>query len=378
MSFDFNYWAMLEPMKYYDKADDSSLSANLLAKKYGMIDNYNNECIASQKWDGEWTMFIKDGDNILIRSRSLSKVTGVYGDKTAHLPHLVEEMTHWPDGTVVLGEVCWGEMGTVSTDVGTILRCLPAKAIERQKDRKLIVKVFDILCCEGISYIDRGYAMRVEALKLFFSTAWSNYFSPTTFFTENFQEAADDIIRAGGEGIVIQRKDYGYEPGKRSAWKTLKLKQRLEDMTLRVVATKDPTKEYQGKEAETWTYWEGIDRDGYVSLHCGAKPKNNGIIWKPVSKAYYYGWKMGITCNFDGILIDASSGLTDEDREWLASQEAQDAIANGQLYAEIRSMMVASLGGLRHPVIHKLRILDDAMHDGIVETPIYTGEIEVE
>jgi hypothetical protein len=375
-NFEFNYWAMLEPMKYYDKIDDTALSANLLAKKYAMIENQNNEYIASQKWDGEWTMFIKDGDNILIRSRSLSKVTGVYGDKTAHLPHLVEEMKYWPDGTVVLGEVCWGELGTVSTDVGTILRCLPAKAIERQKDRKLIVKVFDILCFDGVNYMDRGYAMRVESLKLFFSTAWCHYFTPTTFFTDDFQEAADDIIRAGGEGVVIQRKDYGYEPGKRSAWKTLQLKQRLEDMTLQVVATKAPTKEYQGKEVATWEYWEGTDKySGETYRHNGPKPKDNGIIWKPVSKAYYFGWKMGITCNFNGVLIDASSGLTDEDREWLASEEATQAIEHGQLYAEIRSMMVASLGGLRHPVIHKLRVLDDAMHDGIEDVPLRGREV---
>jgi hypothetical protein len=125
-------------------------------------------------------------------------------------------------------------------------------------------------------------------------------------------------------------------------------------------------KEYQGKEVATWEYWEGTDKySGETYRHNGPKPKDNGVIWKPVSKAYYFGWKMGITCNFNGILIDASSGLTDEDREWLASQEAIDAIAHGQLWAEIRSMMVASLGGLRHPVIHKLRILDEAMRDGL-------------
>ena len=137
-------------------------------------------------------------------------------------------------------------------------------------------------------------------------------------------------------------------------------------MTLQVVATKAPTKEYQGKEVATWEYWEGTDKhSGEVYRHNGPKPKDNGVIWKPVSKAYYFGWKMGITCNFNGTLIDASSGLTDEDREWLASQDAIDAIAHGQLWAEIRSMMVASLGGLRHPVIHKLRILDEAMRDGL-------------
>jgi hypothetical protein len=376
MNFDFNFWAMLEPMKYYDKADDSSLSANLLTKKYAMIDNFNNEYIASQKWDGEWTMFIKDAGRVLIRSRSLSKVTGAYGDKTAHLPHLVEEMENWPDGTVVLGEVCWGTLGTVSTDVGTILRCLPAKAIDRQKNAPLVVKMFDILCVDGNNIMSYGYGQRVDELYKFFGRVGGNYFTLTTFFFEKFQEEADNIIRAKGEGVVIQRKDYPYEPGKRSAWKTLKLKQRLEDMTLKVVAAKNPTKEYQGKDADGWEYWEGVDKyTGEVHKFNGPRPQNNGIVWSPVSKAYYFGWKMGITCNFNGVLIDASSGLTDEDREWLASEEATQAIEHGQLYAEIRSMMVASLGGLRHPVIHKLRVLDDAMHDGIEDVPLRGVEV---
>lgn len=376
MNFDFNFWAMLEPMKYYDKANDSSLSANLLTKKYAMIDNFNNEYIASQKWDGEWTMFIKDAGRVLIRSRSLSKVTGAYGDKTAHLPHLVEEMENWPDGTVVLGEVCWGTLGTVSTDVGTILRCLPAKAIERQKNAPLVVKMFDILCVDGNNIMSYGYGQRVDELYKFFGRVGGNYFTLTTFFFEKFQEEADNIIRAKGEGVVIQRKDYPYEPGKRSAWKTLKLKQRLEDMTLKVVAAKNPTKEYQGKDADGWEYWEGVDKyTGEVHKFNGPRPQNNGIVWSPVSKAYYFGWKMGITCNFNGVLIDASSGLTDEDREWLASEEANQAIEHGQLYAEIRSMMVASLGGLRHPVIHKLRVLDDAMHDGIEDVPLRGREV---
>ena len=376
MSFDFNYWAMLEPMKYYDKADDSSLSVNLLGKKYAMIDNQDDEYIASQKWDGEWTMFIRGEDEVLIRSRSLSKVTGVYGDKTAHLPHLVESMKLWPVGTVVLGEVCWDQLGTVSTDVGTILRCLPAKAVERQKERKLVVRVFDILCRGGEDISNLGYGIRARYVVDMFGSEQYNYFAPTEFYYSDFQEHADEIIRQGGEGVVIQRVDYPYEPGKRSAWKTLKLKQRLEDMTLQVVGVKEPTKEYQGKDTENWQYWEGIDEDGLTHYRNGSKPINNGIKWKPVSKAYYYDWKMGITCNFNGILIDASSGLTDEDREWLASDEASELIANGQLYAEIRSMMVASLGGLRHPVIHKLRILDDQMHDGIENIPLVKIEVE--
>ena len=342
MNFNFERWAMLEPMKYYDKPDDSALSASLLQKKYDMIENKNNEYVASQKWDGEWTMFIKGvGDQILIRSRSLSKVTGAYGDKTQHVPHLVEEMKQWADGTVVLGELCWDELGKVSTDVGTILRCLPAKAVERQKDHKLVVKAFDILCVGGEDISDRPYESRIHELEKFFSVDKGyKYFGKTDFFGINFQEAADSIISRGGEGVVIQRKDNKYESGKRAAWHTLKLKQHIQEMELPIVATKDATKEYKGSYGDSWEF------------------KIDG---QNVSKAYYYGWKMGITVNFNGTLVDASSGLTDDDRAWLATEEAQTLIKNGQLYASIKCMMVASLGGLRHPVIKKIRIMDDAM-----------------
>jgi hypothetical protein len=44
-----------------------------------------------------------------------------------------------------------------------------------------------------------------------------------------------------------------------------------------------------------------------------------------------------------------SSGLTDEEREWLATAAAQDAISSGSLYAEITGMEFTE-DSLRHPV----------------------------
>lgn len=358
-NYTFEWWAMLEPMKYYDKDYDTLSDA--LKKKYDdMRYNEGNQFIASEKHDGEWTMFIKWNDQYLIRSRSLSKVTGKYGDKTQHLPHLVEDMQHWPDRSVVLAEVCWGEYGTVSTDVGTILRCLPAKAVERQKDKKLVAKVFDILAWDDEIFINKPYSERVNKLLITFET-WrtedlvnmvlqphynSLYFHPTTFCMPGTTPAefADEIISKGGEGCVIQRRDYVYEPGKRTAWKTLKLKQKMPEMELQIVDTIDANKEYAGKEPDTWEYW---------------------IDGKPVTKPYFYGWKMGVRVDFNGTMVDVSSGLTDEDREWLASEQASTLIANGQLYAVVKAMQVASLGGLRHPVVKRIRIMDDAMLEKI-------------
>lgn len=349
MSKEFDFWANLEPMKYYDKEYDTLSDA--LKKKYdAMRYNEGNEYVATEKNDGEWGMLIKWDGQYLIRSRSKSKVTGTYGDKTAHLPHIVECMKQWPDNSVVLAEICWNEYGTVSTDVGTILRCLPDKAVSRQKDKKLIAKVFDVLAWEGVNHLSTPYKNRLSLVQELFDMNILNmmlsyktdYIMATTVCPEDKTPAefADEIISKGGEGCVIQRKDYIYEPGKRSAWKTLKLKQKMPEMELQVVDTIAANKDYQGKEIDSWEYW---------------------IDGKPVTKPYYYGWKMGIRVDFNGTMVDVSSGLTDADREWLASSQAAELIEIGQLYATIKAMQVASLGGLRHPVVKKLRIMDDDM-----------------
>jgi hypothetical protein len=368
----FEYWAMLEPMKYYDKKRED-LSDNLKKKYDAMINNENDEYIATCKYDGEWTMFIKWDGEYLIRSRSLSKVTGAYGDKTAHLPHLVEEMQKWPDNTVILGEVCWGDFGSVSTDVGTILRCLPAKAVERQKERKLVVKMFDLLAIAGESWLNVPYGSRLMQLRNYEGWIDSEYFTVTNICPPDKTPAefADEIISQGGEGVVIQRADYVYEPGKRSAWKTLKLKQRLPEMEFKVVASIPATREYNGKYPESWPYWE-VEVEHYDpsetdefgnqwhtpfkewELIENPSPEER-MIGVPVTKPYFYGWHMGVRFEYNGVMCDASSGLTDADREWLGTIEAQQQIKNGELYVTIRAMQEASLGGLRHPVIVRLR-----------------------
>ena len=318
-------------------------------------------------------MFIKWDGQYLIRSRSISKVTGAYGDKTAHLPHLVEEMQYWPDNTVVLGEVCWGDFGSVSTDVGTILRCLPAKAVERQKDRKLVAKVFDVLAWGGETIITKGYIDRLCLAAEVFHENPLNYFNLTDVCPPDMTPAefADEIISQGGEGIVIQRADYVYEPGKRSAWKTLKLKQRLPEMEFKVVASIPATRDYNGKYPESWPYWE-IEAEHYDpsetdefgnqwytpfkewELIEDPSPEER-MIGIPVTKPYFYGWHMGVRFEYNGVMCDASSGLTDADREWLGTPEAQQQIESGELYVTIRAMQEASNGALRHPVIVRLR-----------------------
>lgn len=338
-----NDFAMMEPMKYYNSEVES-------IKRSDMINNKDGLYVATEKHDGDWGMFIhySKGNN-LIRSRSISKVTGVYGDYTAKLPHLCEEMDNWPDNTVVLAEICWDEYGTNANTVGTILRCLPSKAVERQKDKKLSGLIFDLLMFAGedltsTPYIDRLEKIDAEFNPTHISDMNYHYFKPTQVFFTDFAAAADNIISHGGEGIVIQRKDNPYMPGTRTAWKTLKLKQSLPEMELKVIATINPKMYYEGDCPDTWEYW-------YQDM-----PNANSQAGDfPVTKPFFYGWKNGVTVEYNGTTCDVTSGLTDADREWLATKEAAKMIANGELYAVVKAMQTNDLGRLRHPYIVRLR-----------------------
>ena len=325
----------LTPMKYYDNPEPKT--ATLAAKRQAIIDNTSGEYIASEKHDGDWVMFIhySKGHN-LIRSRSISKITGAYGDYTAKLPHLCGEMDEWPDNTVVLAEICWDEYGTNANTVGTILRCLPAKAVERQKDKKLSAYVFDILMYAGKDLTAVPYEERLNEWAYdLIETKYFNYFKMTQVFTTDFAAAADDIISRGGEGVVIQKKSNPYMPGTRTAWATLKLKQTLPHMDLKVVGTIEPNKNYEGDFAADWQY------------------KIDGV---NVTKPYFMGWKNGITVMLpSGITTDVASGLTDDDRAYLATPEAQAKIAAGELWAEVKAMSINDLGKLRHPALVRLR-----------------------
>lgn len=325
--YNIDDFPMMTPMKYYNNEDTSN------AKRQAMIDNKDGEYIATKKNDGDWAMLIhwEKGKN-LVRSRSISKVTGVYGDYTAKVPHIVEEMDNWPDNTVVLAELCWDQDGTNANTVGTILRCLPAKAVERQKENKLKAVIFDLLMVDGKDLTNLGYYFRLEEVLLF---PRGLYTYPTEVITQDFAEAADHIIAGGGEGIVIQRCDYTYNPGNRTAWKTLKLKQQLPEMELKVVGVLEPKKFYEGDCPETWEY----QVDGEL-----------------VTKPYYFGWKNGITVELpSGITTDVASGLTDDDRAWLATEDAAKMIEAGELYAVVKCMSINDLGKLRHPSLVRLR-----------------------
>ena len=345
------------PQKYYQPLDYSN------PKAQAMLENEGEAYMATQKNDGEWCRLIVDGENnVTLQSRTISKVTGAYGDKTELVPHIVAEAAkNLPANTVLLGELCFDDIHCTSKDVGTILRCLPAKAIARQKDRKLYLIVFDCLMMNGNDISNLGYEYRYQAAaKLLYDQSFT-YLRPTTYTMFDFPDFLADILERGGEGIVIQRRDAAYEPGKRTAWQSMKVKKILKEFELQVTDFIEPKEDYEGKLPLFWNYWIGMYEDDpggdpiYLPHPPTKEDREPTLVWKPVTKPCYYGWKNGIIVDNHGTLVRVTSGMTDEDKAWCATEEAYHAMKNGELYAVVTAMEETSDHSLRHPRLVRLR-----------------------
>ena len=111
---------------------------------------FSKEYIASRKVDGQWGMIIKDMEgNFHLRARSES-VNGGYADKAEWIPHITEEMSTIPNGTVMVGEI-YIPAHEGSKNVTKIMGCLKNKSLKRQEeeDWKVHFFVFDILAING-------------------------------------------------------------------------------------------------------------------------------------------------------------------------------------------------------------------------------------
>ena len=336
--FYLKYYNM-QPMKYYEGDTNSS-------KAIAMIENHNNDFIAMEKIDGEWARAIITEEEVFIQSRSISRITGEYGKKEPLVPHIAEELRNlYSPGTVLLGELAFADKTKTSRDVGSILRCKPQKAIDRQeKGDKLNFFIFDVLAFNFSELEHLPFATRKNYIE-----ENNSFIHSIRFIDSDFIEAADQIWANGGEGIMIVRKDAQYLPGKRKAWMTLKLKKELGNMDALVIGTLEPKENYEGTELDNWQFF--ADKNGNP-VNILQMKLAEGL--HPVTKPFYYGWKNGVLVEYQGRKVKVSSGLTDEDRKYLATDEAQKDIQAGLLFAEITGMEMTE-DSIRHPVLIRLR-----------------------
>ena len=321
----------LEPMKYF--APPASWSDE---KKRDDAHSkiFSGEWLGSQKFDGYFAKLVKDEDgNVGLYSRSRN-VNGEFPEKHEWVPHLQPFFEQLPNGTCILGEL-YLPSSPGSKNITSIMGCLKEKAIDRQnKGEKLHFYAFDCLAVGGEKLLAMPASHRFGVLQsINQSLPDDEYVSFAWYKTgKELWTMLQEILARGDEGVVITNKNGLYEPGKRPSKTTLKIKKELKQ-TIDCFFTgrgSAPTKEYTGKEIETWKYWENAITGVKVEGECYNEYKN-GAAFIPVTKGYFYGWygsleigvlrhKVGSKCKIRGEVFEDTevypigwlSGVSDE------------------------------------------------------------------
>lgn len=311
---------MIEPMLIW----------KLPAGKESMLSEVcsNGEYFLEEKIDGAFYQFVKTENHSYLFGRTVSKLSGILTEKSDNVPHLKEALNCLPAGTILIGEIY--VPGGTSKDTVSIMGCLPALAIKRQEKEPIHYYVHDIIAYDTVNLIDSPADLRYKILAAIWKKHNLNQYSFLRLATrvdEDMEAEISRILKSGGEGAVLKKKDYPYTPGKRSAWSTIKVKQ-MDSIDLICTGFCDATKEYTGKELATWEYWEERgerSQDGEYTwlLSEGQYYEDyfhNPHIYRPVTKPYFLGWKTAIRIgayNDNGELVDlgtVSSGLTDDNK----------------------------------------------------------------
>lgn len=292
----------------------------------------SGEYFAEEKKDGALYQFCRTDKGNYLFGRTVSVKNGLLTNKIDNVPHINSALSCLPCGTVIVGEIYVS--GGTSKNVTSIMGCLPAEAIKRQdKQGKIKYYLHDMIFYNGEDMQSWGAEARYQKLV----EAWNefhleqfDFLRLAESFDTGIEERLSQILAAGGEGIVLKKKDAPYSEGKRPAWATIKCKQ-MDTIDLVCTRAIEATKEYTGKELETWPYWqERSERDQngeYTWLSSEGQYYedylHNPHIYRPVTKPYFYDWKTAIgigAYDDEGNLKEigtVSSGLTDEMRAHL-------------------------------------------------------------
>lgn len=340
-SFDaMKYWA---PPKSYDKKKwKQEVRECMLSGQY----------IGARKVDGIWAMIIKDENgNFHLRSRT-KNVEGTFADKAEWIPQILSELEDVPAGTVLLGEIYKaGDEG--SRKATAILNCLRDKSLDRQKKTPLHFYCFDVLAFDHEVLLKTPIEKRIKFIE-------KVLYRPAYQFVEKAQyvEGAElwslcgEILAAGYEGMVIQKKSATYDCGKRTARMTIKVKKEIENTIDAFIDGdwKAPTKEYSGKEIESWIYWQNV-KTGEKFASCRYADYCAGAPLIPITKSHYNCWAAAISLSVmkDGkpVHIAWISGITEDIR----SRIIHDPKSLIGKVAEVSCMQVEHIDGeysLRH------------------------------
>lgn len=180
-------------------------------EKFYRSENY----IAEKKYDGSRYIIQKDMDGIFLTSRRES-VKGGMVDKTANVPHIIQEITRLANGTILDGEIdVAGDIRNFKFVQG-VMGSLSERALELQKKEKLVYKVFDILEYEGENLRNTPLRKRRELLRGVIQKLNSPYILLCEWYEgeEAKRKLFKDEMSIGAEGIILKNLDAIYQEDK--------------------------------------------------------------------------------------------------------------------------------------------------------------------
>ena len=314
----------LEAMRYYSP----STSWNAEKKKKNAEEKiFSGDWLGSMKKDGTFCMCGRNlNGEIFLRPRARN-VKKEFVNKVDWVPQFHDFLNSIDPGTVFLGEVYLpnNEQAKATT---SILNCLLPKSLKRQEneENRLYLYIFDVLAEKGQSYLNKRAEERFDLLDTFSKTYPNKYVSWAEYYKgKELWNKLQEYLADGREGMVITHKDSPYDPGKRSAKKTLKIKKEIQEtIDCVIMGANAPSREYNGKEIESWPYWFDELENEFITAKAYMREYHTNIYAayvegapvRPVTKNWFFGWagslKLGL---YDGdklVHVGDLSGITDE------------------------------------------------------------------
>lgn len=327
----------LEPMTAYELED------------YSILKSPNT--VADLKYDGHRALVYVTDNGLRAFSRRISKETGWYAENTDCLPHIRDVPSAFKlVGTVLDGEIVLPIKNCTSKDVQSVTGALPETAILNQLSKGFArFKVFDILYYKGLKiqamplWKRRLYVQKAVAeLSSHFIILSDLYATPEAFelcislgveaqIVADYEELYAKLLADGQEGLIIKDLYGKYEQKRSKAYLKMKAHNTYDVV---IMGYEEPTRLYEGKELDTWKYWEG-----------------RGKVIVPVTKFYASNWIgaliFGVYKNGKLVEVGRASGM-DEDTRQMFSENRKKYI--GQVVEVMAQGIInKETGSLRHP-----------------------------
>ena len=341
----------------------------------------SGEYIWSEKFDGNFLRGVITPERNALQTRGISTVTKTYGEVQDKVLFWQSVCNAFNDTTVILGEAYIP--GGVDATVGSVLRCLPQKALIRQEKTPVEWRIFDVLALDGEEFLDKPIEERIKYIPTVVQRINNPLVKDIKFYemNETFFDDVAAILARGGEGVVCYKKGILYTPGKRSsAWTTIKVKQEIETEIDAVIMNTVPCEKlYHGDDIAHWTFWEN-QRTGELLNGEYFGEYQLGGSYIPVSKNYWNKWPGAIQvgvynkehtliplCKVSGLTEEFKTALKNNPQEWIGTA----VTLTGMMVSERRANTNGEGISIRHPILRSLR-KDDLDPDDCTLSKIFS------